>query len=450
MTVLCTALSGLTVAFACIHACSAAAQTEGALLIGEAAFGDWRDDAPGIRRLIRPEDLPAPGASRSAGNRAGISARLPDARPDVPDGFEVNLFASGFDRPRTIRVAPNGDVFVAESGGGRIRILRAEDGASEPSASTIFAGGLNRPYGIAFYPPGPNPRYVYVAETGSVIRFPYQSGDLEARGPAESIVEGLPTGGHWTRDIAFSPDGSRLFVAVGSASNVADNIGSMPESELADFQAQFGLGAAWGSELFRAAVLVFDAEGNNGRIFATGIRNCSGLAVQPESGDLWCATNERDGLGDNLPPDYASRVGDGKFYGWPWFYTGGNQDPRHVGARLDLADRVTVPDVLIQPHSAPLGIAFYDGDAFPHDYHGDGFVALHGSWNRSSRTGYKVVRIPMEGGRPTGEYQDFMTGFVADAGSVWGRPVGVAVASDGALLVSEDGNGTIWRVAPLQ
>jgi hypothetical protein len=202
--------------------------------------------------------------------------------------------------------------------------------------------------------------------------------------------------------------------------------------------------------LFRAAVLVFDAEGNNGRIFATGIRNCSGLAVQPESGDLWCATNERDGLGDNLPPDYASRVGDGKFYGWPWFYIGDNQDPRHVGARLDLADRVTVPDVLIQPHSAPLGIAFYDGDAFPHDYHGDGFVALHGSWNRSSRTGYKVVRIPMEGGRPTGEYQDFMTGFVADAGSVWGRPVGVAVASDGALLVSEDGNGTIWRVAPLQ
>jgi glucose/arabinose dehydrogenase len=447
MTVSRKALFGLVTAAACLSAWAAAAQPDGTLLTGEAAFGDWRGDAPGIRRLIRPEDLPVPGASRSAASGAGITGRPRDARPEVPEGFGVTLFASGLAGPRTIRVAPNGDVFVAESESGRIRVLRAVNGESVPSSSTVFADRLRGPYGIAFYPPGPDPRYVYVAETGSVVRYPYESGDLEARGPAETMVD-LPTGGHWTRDIAFSPDGSRLFVAVGSASNVARNLGPMSESELAGFQARFGLGAAWGSDMFRAAVLVFDPEGNDGRIFATGIRNCSGLTVQPETGDLWCATNERDGLGDNLPPDFASRVGDGKFYGWPWYYAGDNQDPRHPGARPDLAGQVTLPDVLIQPHSAPLGIVFYDDDAFPDDYHGDGFVALHGSWNRSSRTGYKVVRIPIEDGKPTGEYEDFMTGFVLDSGAFWGRPVGVAVAGDGALLVSEDGNGTIWRVAP--
>lgn len=369
--------------------------------------------------------------------------------PEVPDGFQVNLFASALSGPRTIQVAPNGDIFVAESRGGRIRVLRAHDGASEPFQSAVFADGLQRPYGIAFYPPGPDPRYVYVAETDTVIRFPYQNGDIEARGPAETVVASLPTGGgHWTRDIAFSPDGRRLFVAVGSESNVAQAMGRMPAAEFADLQSEFGLGVAWGSEMFRAAVLAFDPDGNNRRIFATGIRNCSGLAIQSETGDLWCATNERDGLGDNLPPDYATRVGQGKFYGWPWYYIGDNEDPRHTGARPDLAGQVTIPDVLIQAHSAPLGIVFYDDDAFPGDYRGDGFVALHGSWNRESLTGYKVVRIVIEDGKPTGEYQDFMTGFVLDAENVWGRPVGVAVAKDGALLVSEDGSGAIWRVAP--
>jgi len=425
-----------------------AARAEGILLTGEAAFGNWREDSPGVRRLIGPQHLPAPGASRSAANRAGISDRPDDVMPAVPDGFEVNLFASGLSGPRTIRVAPNGDIFVAESRGGRIRVFRAQDGASEPSQSAVFADGLQRPYGIAFYPPGPDPRYVYVAETDAVFRFPYQSGDVEAGGPSETVVASLPTGGHWTRDIAFSSDGSRLFVAVGSESNVAQGMGRMSASELADLQSEFGLGVAWGSEMFRAAVLAFDPDGGNRRIFATGIRNCSGLTVQPETGDLWCATNERDGLGDNLPPDYATRVGEGRFYGWPWYYIGDNEDPRHSGARPDLAGQVTVPDVLIQAHSAPLGIVFYDEDAFPDDYRGDGFVALHGSWNRESRTGYKVVRIVMENGKPTGGYEDFMTGFVLGAETVWGRPVGVAVAKDGALLVSEDGSGTIWRVAP--
>lgn len=419
-----------------------------AVLVGEAAYGGWRDDAPGLRRLIRPQDLPAPGATRSVGNGADVIARPDGAWPKVPEGFEVSLFARGLAEPRTMRVAPNGDIFVAESGAGRVRVLRAASKAGEESQSGVFARGLNDPYGIAFYPAGPDPRFVYVAQTDKVIRFDYRNGDLEARGRAETIVDGIPTGGHWTRDIAFSADGTRMFLAIGSLTNVAQELRRLSAAEFADHEARFGLGAAWGLEKDRAAVLVFNPEGGDRRAFASGIRNCSGLAIQSETQELWCATNERDGLGDNLPPDYVSRIGEGKFYGWPWYYIGDNEDPRHKGARPDLGGKVTVPDILLQPHSAPLGITFYDGDAFPAEYRGDGFVALHGSWNRGDRTGYKVVRIIIEDGVPTGEYEDFMTGFVVDSDRVWGRPAGVAVAKDGALLVSEDGNDTIWRVVP--
>ncbi len=194
-------------------------------------------------------------------------------------------------------------------------------------------------------------------------------------------------------------------------------------------------------------MLAFDPDGKNARVYATGLRNCSGMTVQPATGALWCVVNERDALGDNLPPDYATHVQEGAFYGWPWYYIGSNEDPRHKGERPDLAGKVTVPDVLFQAHSAPLGITFYDADAFPAEYKGDAFVAMHGSWNRDHRTGYKVVRLIFDdSGKPTGAYQDFMTGFVMDDQSVWGRPVDVAVAKDGSLLVSEDGSGTIWRV----
>jgi glucose/arabinose dehydrogenase len=443
------ALSAMAMAILVAAAGTTVAQERDTVRVGEAAYGDWRDDAPGVRRLIRPEHMEAPGASRSSASRAGMGGRSKDVRPHVPDGFEVTLFAEGLSRPRIIKVAPNGDVFVAESDSGQIRVFRSDDGATEAADSSVFASGLRSPYGIAFYPPGPDPEHVYVAQVDSVIRFPYDRGDLEARGSPETVVDGLPSGGsHWTRDIAFSPDGRQMFVSIGSASNVASGMRELSPEELAGHEARYGLGAAWGEELERAVVLAFGPDGSGRRSYATGIRNCSGLAVQPETADLWCATNERDGLGDNLPPDYATRVGDGEFYGWPWYYIGGNQDPRHHGARPELAAQVAVPDVLFQPHSAPLGIAFYDGDAFPEDFHGDGFVALHGSWNRASRTGYKVVRILMENGKPTGEYEDFMTGFVLESGNVWGRPVGVAVARDGALLISEDGSGTIWRVAP--
>jgi glucose/arabinose dehydrogenase len=194
-------------------------------------------------------------------------------------------------------------------------------------------------------------------------------------------------------------------------------------------------------------VRAYDPDGKNGRVVATGLRNCSGMTVQPATGALWCVVNERDGLGDDVPFEYATSVKQGAFYGWPWHYIGDHEDPRHAGERPDLAGKATVPDVLMQAHSAPLNIAFYEGGMFPAEYRGDAFVALHGSWNRGTRTGYKVVRLKFEDGRPTGAYQDFMTGFVVSDAAVWGRPVGVAVAKDGALIVTEDGSGTIWRVA---
>jgi glucose/arabinose dehydrogenase len=437
-------LALLAAAIAVLGICGAEAQ--GALMMGAAAMGDWKSDAPGVRRLITATDIPQPYATRSAGNPPRLVQRPPDAKPIVPDGFNVDLFASGLDRPRVIRVAPNGDIFVAESGAGRVIVFRAADGAAKPSKAGVFASGLGYPYGIAFYPLGSDPQWVYVGETDRVVRFPYRSGDLVAGGEPQTVVARLPTGGHVTRDIAFSQDGKRLLVAVGSASNVAEGQQRLSASAIAAWEAAHGLGASWGREEDRADVLSFDPDGGNKRTFATGIRNCAGLAVEPNSGTVWCATNERDGLGDNLPPDYVSRIREGAFYGWPWYYIGDNQDPRHAGERPDLKGEVTISDVLIQAHSAPLGLTFYTGDAFPAEYHGDGFATLHGSWNRTKRTGYKVVRIAMKDGVPTGEYEDFMTGMVISDNAVWGRPVGIAMAHDGALLVSEDGNGTIWRV----
>jgi len=419
----------------------------GATLAGAAAYGDWRSDAPGVRRRLTPADLPAPLASTPTSNRSQEVARPADAAPKVPPGFSVAPFAEGLEGPRVLRIAPNGDIFVTESGAGRVRALRADPLGSAAMKSEIFATGLNKPFGIAFYPPGPDPTYVYVATTAQVLRFPYRNGDLAALGPAETIVPSLPTGrGHWTRDIVFSPDGKTMFVSVGSSSNVAQDMGRMSGAELTAFEAAHPLGASWGPEANRADVLAFDPDGGKMRVFATGIRNCSGLAVQPDNGALWCATNERDILGDDLPPDYVTRVGEGKFYGWPWYYIGSHEDPRHKDERADLASKVALPDVLIQPHSAPLGIAFYEAAQFPAAYKGDAFVALHGSWNRAKRTGYKVVRLLFKDGEPTGEYEDFMVGFVVDDQSVWGRPVDVAIAHDGSLLVTDDGGGVIWRV----
>jgi glucose/arabinose dehydrogenase len=419
---------------------------------GAAAMGDWRQDAPGVVRHIGPNDLPTAPTSAKA-SLAAMVARPNGVGPKAPAGFKVTAFAS-LDGPRQIRTAPNGDVFVAETDAGRVRVLRAPAGADKAATVATFVDGLDRPFGIAFYPAGGHPRWVYIAENNRVLRFAYTSGDLKAGGPAQTVVAKIaPTSGmHSTRDLAFSADGKSLFVSVGSGSNAAESMSVKSPEAVKAWQASHAVGAAWDRDTDRADVLAFDPEGGGRRIFADGLRNCVSMAVHPTTGALWCAVNERDGLGDNLPPDYVTSVNPGGFYGWPWYYIGRHEDPHHKGERPDLAAKVSIPDVLIQAHSAPLGITFYTARAgaalFPDDYGGDAFVTLHGSWNRGQRTGYKLVRLPMRQGKPTGDYQDFMTGFVVDDHSVWGRPVGVTMAADGALLVSDDGSGTIWRIAP--
>jgi glucose/arabinose dehydrogenase/cytochrome c2 len=415
---------------------------------------DWRQEAPGAQHYITVADLAAPFDTPSAGNFPTVVARPANATLSVPAGFTVKQFASGLSNPRIVRVAPNGDIFVSETAQNRLRVFRANDGADTPLTNRIFAQGLNRPFGTAFYPVGPNPQWLYVALNNSVVRIPYRNGDLAASGAAEVIVPTLAatSGGHTTRDIVFSQDGTRMFISVGSGSNVGETMGRKTSAEIAAWEAEHGLGAAWGPEAQRANILVTDPEGTQPlRPYATGIRNPVGLAIHPATGDLWVSTNERDGLGDNLVPDYVTRVKEGGFYGWPWYYMGNFEDPRHAGERPDLVGKAIVPDVLEQAHSASLQMAFYTATtgpaAFPGAYRGDAFAALHGSWNRATRTGYKIVRIPLNDGVPTGRYDDFLTGFVTSDRNVWGRPVGVTVAHDGALLVTEDANGTIWRIA---
>ncbi len=416
--------------------------------VGSGAYGNWHTDAPGVMRKITPADLPAPLASPSTANRSKVVPKPAGAELKTMPGFTVTAFVTGMTGARVLRVAPNGDIFLALSRPeGKIITIRAGADMSNPKVET-FATGLRDAYGIAFYPPGPRPKWVYVGEFGKVVRFPYRNGDLTASGTPETIVSDLATGGnHWTRDVAFSPDGKTMYVAVGSASNVAEQMGPRP-ADFTAFENSHSAGSAWDREEWRANVLTYDPDGKNKRVYASGIRNCSGLAVQPGTGVVYCATNERDLLGDNLPPDYATSVKQGAFYGWPWYYIGNHEDTRPGGGRRpDLADKVTVPDVLIQPHSAPLGIAFNPGGQFPPDWKGDAFVALHGSWNRALRTGYKIIRLPFKDGKPTGEYQDFVVGFVADDQNVWGRPVDVVFAKDGSLLFSDDGNGVVYRVA---
>lgn len=411
-----------------------------------AAFGDWHRDGPGVRHKITVADLPAPFASPSSANPPHVVPRPANGTPQLPPGYSARVFATGLENPRQVRVAPNGDIFVAETAANRVRILRAKDGAIEAETTSVYADKLDQPFGITFWPAGPSPKYVYVANTGSVVRFAYANGDLKAKGAPETVIASLaPTGGgHSTRDLAFSADGTRLLVSVGSANNVGQEMTADPIAAAASQQAR-GLGAAWGADENRADVLSATPEGKDLRSFANGLRNCVTLLVH--DADVWCATNERDGLGDDLVPDYVTRVKPGAFYGWPWYYLGDHEDPRHAGERRDLVGKIATPDVLLQAHSAPLGAVFYDAGQFPAVDRGALFVALHGSWNRARRTGPKVVKVLFANGAPTGEYEDFMTGFVVDDASVWARPVGLAVAHDGALLVTEDGNDTVWRVS---
>jgi glucose/arabinose dehydrogenase len=423
---------------------------QNAPLSGSAAFTDWKADAPGVKRLITTADLQQPKQGTKAEekdfeNRAKVVPRPDKVAPKVPQGFSVALVASGLKKPRVLRVAPNGDVFLAETDAGRVLVFRAADIGAPGAKPQVFADGLTRPYGIAFYPAGANPTHVYVGEPGRVVRYAYKSGDMKATGAGQDVVTGIPTERHWTRDLAVLPNG-KVYVAVGSGSNIAGAMPDKPAADIKAHEAKHGIGAAWGPEEGRGTVRVFDADGKNLRNYANGLRNCSGLAVQPGTNALWCAVNERDHLGDNVPTEYATQVKAGAFYGWPWYYIGANEDPRLAGKRADLKAKVTVPDVLMEAHTAPLGIVFYNETQFPADYKGSAFVTMHGSWNRTAFAGYKVVRLPFKNGKPTGVQEDFMTGFIVGDTEVWGRPVGVAVARDGSLLVSDDAGGTVWRV----
>ncbi len=423
----CTAALGLAAGW--MLAADAAKIDNKNLLTGQGAFEDATALKPGQFHKITASDLPKPFETKSSANFPRLVARPADAWPKAPAGFQVDLYATGFNQPRQIRLAPNGDFFVAESRSGEIRVVRGRDKDGKAEQIATFATGLKQPFGVIFYPAGPNPQWLYAGNTNSVVRFPYHNGDLKATGPAETLFSDLPPGGnHWTRDLAFSKDGKRLFVAVGSNSNIDD-----PDTHE--------------SETHRANILEYTPEGKFVGIYASGIRNPVGLGVNPTTGELWCSVNERDELGDNLVPDYITHVQQGGFYGWPFYYIGGNPDPRLNGKHPELKDKVIVPDILLQPHNASLGLTFYEAGQFPKEYRGDLFAAEHGSWNRASRSGYEVVRVPLENGHASGVYEDFLTGFVTPEGQAWGRPVGVAVGQDGALYVTDDGTKSIWRVS---
>jgi glucose/arabinose dehydrogenase/cytochrome c2 len=416
------------------------------------ASANWRLDAPGRVHRISATALAAPYATSSSRNGTSVVSKPSQAKLSLPPGFHIEPFATGLSGPRKMAQARNGDILLTEPSAGRVSVLHPAADGSRAASSAVFVKGLKQPFGLALYPNAQHPRWLYIAESNRVIRYPYQTGDVEPRGAAQIVVPQLPTGGHYTRDIAFSADGTQMFVSVGSGSNVADGMSKKSPEQIKAWEAQHGLGAAWDGEENRAAVLSFDAASPAAPVnFATGIRNCVSLTVQPANGALWCTTNERDALGDDLVPDYSTRVKRGSFFGWPWYYLGSNEDPRLKGDRPDLKDKVSVPDVLYQSHSAPLSMSFYQANsgksAFPADFVGDAIVGFHGSWNRSLRTGYKLVRVHMKNGEPTGDYEDFLTGFVVDDSSVWGRPVATLQLADGSLLMSEDGGNVIYRIS---
>jgi len=391
--------------------------------------------------MTLPQQLPEP--FETPWNRAIPGIVEEGTALTVPEGFEVTVFADDLANPRRLALAPNGDVFVAESRAGEVIVLRDADGDGIAELRATFAAGLQRPYGLAFVD-----GWLYVGNNDAVVRFSYAPGQLAAAGEAEPIVD-LPLSSdaldrdtaerlgidisrtrgfnHWTRNVVFDPGGERLYVAVGSATN------AMP-----------------GSDPRRAAINEYRPDGSSHRVYAAGLRNPVAMAFHPETGVLWTAVHERDHLGDELAPDYVTSVTPGGFYGWPYAYIGPNPEPILNGARPDLVERTLVPDVLLPAHAAPMGMTFYTGSAFPESYRGDAFVALHGSINRLDLVGYSVVRIPFEDGRPAGPPEDFLSGFIVrddDEKEVWGRPVDVLQTLDGSLLVSDDAGGRVFRVA---
>jgi glucose/arabinose dehydrogenase len=364
-------------------------------------------------------NLPPPFATKSAGNGPNKSQAPQGFLPTVPSGFHINIFAADFKRPRLLAVAPNGDIFLAETGANQVVILRDPKHTGSAQERIVFASGLVRPFGIAFHDD-----YVYIGNMTSLVRFKYDPKTSQRIGEAEKLLD-LPGGGHDTRNVAITPDGKHVLLAVGSGSNI--NTGEPP---------------------MRAAVTICDLDGKNPRQFATGLRNPVGLAINPVTGTSWVTVNERDELGDDLPPDYLTSIKDGGFYGWPYSYIGSNVDPRVKPQMPDLVAKAIIPDVLLGSHVAPLQFTFYSGKEFPASYYGGAFVAEHGSWNRASRSGYQVAFVAFKDGQPSADPVPFMTGLVPDPNGdlVYGRPVGVTAAPDGSLLVADDGIGVIYRI----
>ncbi|PRY15488.1 glucose/arabinose dehydrogenase [Pontibacter ummariensis] len=392
---------------------------------------NYEPDADTVETAIGRLYLPAPD-STFEGEKFSETIGWPEGRtPQAPAGFTVTKYADGLEHPRWIYVAPNKDVFVVESNdegksANRIKLFRDTDQDGDPEVTETFLTGLNQPFGMLVLD-----GYFYVANTDGVVRFPYKKGQTKITGPGEKILD-LPAGGynhHWTRNLITNADSSKIYVSVGSASNVGE----------------YGMD----EEKRRANILEINPDGTGERIYASGLRNPVGMDWAPGTSTLWTAVNERDGLGNELVPDYITGVKEGAFYGWPFAYYGSNIDPRRVGERPDLVQQTIVPDVPLGSHVAALGLAFYEGDAFPAKYKNGAFVGEHGSWNRENFVGYKVVFVPFQNGRPSGEPEDFLTGFIANAeeSEVYGRPVGVAELPDGSLLVADDEGNTIWRVA---
>ena len=415
---------------------------------------DWKNDVPGRAHRIRIAKLPPAYDTPSTAKFPKLVPKPAGAQVKLPPGFTFSVFATDTTGARKMLIAPNGDIFLSETNASKVVIMRPSADGTHAQQIFTFAQGLNLPHGLAFYPDARNPKWLYVAETNRVVRYAYQPGDTRASGVPQIVVAKLSPiagGGHFSRDIVFSPDGRKMYVSVGSASNVAEDLPKKTPEQVKAWEAQHGLGTAWGGEENRADVLVYEVGSDQGKVYASGIRNCVSLTVQPDNGALWCTTNERDMLGDDLVPDYSTRVKPGQWYGWPWYYMGNHEDPRHAGERPDLAGKVTSPDVPFQAHSAALNLTFYTAtsgaSAFPKQYLGEGFAVLHGSWNRAFRTGHKVVRVRMKNGAPTGEYDDFLTGFIVDDGNAWGRPVALLVNKDGSLLLTDDGANIVYRIA---
>ncbi|WP_432711821.1 PQQ-dependent sugar dehydrogenase [Pedobacter sp.] len=404
-----------------------------------------------LQQAAAQTNLPAPDVNASKTKFSKVIGWPAGKTPVAPAGFTVTRFAENIKSPRNIYLAPNGDILVTLSNSERtakeqaenaisgkskaeqsgksvntVMLFRDGDGDGKPELQTTFLTGLNQPYGVLILG-----NAFYVANTDGVYKYPYQTGDTEIKGKGNKILD-LPAGGynnHWTRNLIANAAGTKIYVTVGSGSNVAEH----------------GIE----NEKRRANILEINPDGSGEIIYASGLRNPVGMAWEPVTKTLWTAVNERDQLGDDLVPDYITSVKKGAFYGWPYAYFGQNEDPRLKGQRPDLVKATVVPDIAVGAHTASLGLAFYTGKKFPEKYQGGAFIGQHGSWNRSELSGYKVAFIPFKGGKQAGELEDFLSGFIADKdkGEVYGRPVGVALAKDGALLVADDVSNTIWHVS---